>query len=71
MISDQVLTLDLTALLNNKVISDACARLNRCDEPEKQYFKCLLKLCNWLANSKPPTTTEDWIGLNHTLFSPD
>ena len=43
------------------LILDACARFERNKDPDKEYIDCLLKLCNWLVNSKPPAAT-GWTG---------
>jgi len=44
------------------LILDACARFERKKDPDKEYIDCLLKLCNWLVNSKPPAAT-GWTGM--------
>lgn len=52
---------DLADLLDDELIRDACARFERNKDTDKKYIDCLLKLCNWLANSKPPAAT-GWTG---------
>ena len=48
-------------LVDSEVLYEARRRFQRNKDPEKEQINCVLKLCNWLANSKLPSRS-NWTG---------